>query len=63
MNRVPRALAVPLLLIAGCGRNSTADDNEAALKRAAGQSTPEAADILRNAADGGGNAQDAGNGP
>jgi hypothetical protein len=58
MNRVPLALAVPLLL-AGCGRDGAADNNAAALERAAGQSTPEAEDILRNAADSGANVQDA----
>ena len=59
MNRVPLALAAPLLLLAGCGQNGARDDNAAALERAAEQSTPEAADILRNAADGGANVQDA----
>jgi hypothetical protein len=58
MKRVPLALAAPLLLMAGCGQNGAAD-NRAALERAAEQSTPEAADILRNAADGGANVQDA----
>ncbi|HEX8240984.1 MAG TPA: hypothetical protein VF574_14715 [Allosphingosinicella sp.] len=58
MNWVPLAFAAPLLLI-GCGQNGAADNNAAALKRAAEQSTPEAADILRNAADGGGNVQEA----
>jgi hypothetical protein len=58
MTRVPMALAVPLLL-AGCGQDSAADNNAAALDRAAGQSTPEAEDILRNAADSGANVQDA----
>ncbi|HYW14942.1 MAG TPA: hypothetical protein VE891_02155 [Allosphingosinicella sp.] len=58
MKRVTFALAAPLLLI-GCGQSGAADDNAAALERAAEQSTPEAADILRNAADGGGNVQDA----
>jgi hypothetical protein len=56
MNRVPLALAAPLLLF-GCGQNKAADNNAAALDRAAEQSTPEAEDILRNAADGGGNVQ------
>jgi ribosomal protein L12E/L44/L45/RPP1/RPP2 len=58
MKRVPLALAVPLMLV-GCGQDGTADNNAAALERAAEQSTPEAADILRNAADGGGNVQEA----
>lgn len=58
MKRVKLALAVPLLL-AGCGQNSAADNQADALERAADQSTPEAADILRNAADSGGNVQDA----
>lgn len=61
MNRVPLALAIPLLL-SGCGEDKTADDNEAAFQRAAGQSAPEAEDILRNAADPGGNAQAEANG-
>ena len=51
MKRVPLALAAPLLL-AGCGQESAADKEAAALKRAAGQSAPEAEDILRNAAPG-----------
>ena len=59
MKRVPLAFAVPLLALAGCGQNGAADNNAAALERAAEQSTPEAADILRNAADGGANVQDA----
>ncbi len=58
MKRVPLALAVPLML-AGCGQNGAADNNAAALERAAEQSTPEAADILRNAAESGANVQDA----
>ena len=58
MKRVPFAFVAPLLLV-GCGQNGGADNNAAALERAAEQSTPEAADILRNAADGGGNVQDA----
>lgn len=49
MNRVPLALAAPLLLLAGCGQDSAADNTAEALERAAEQSTPEAADILRNA--------------
>jgi Flp pilus assembly protein TadB len=59
MKRVPPALAAPLLLLAGCGQNGASDNNAAALERAAEQSTPEAADILRNAADSGANVQDA----
>ncbi len=51
MKRVPLALAAPLLFI-GCGQESAADKDEAALERAAGESTPEADDILRNAAPG-----------
>ncbi|MEO7178212.1 MAG: hypothetical protein ABIW83_05160 [Allosphingosinicella sp.] len=58
MNRIPLALAVPLLMV-GCGQDKAADNNADALKRAAEQSTPEAEDILRNAADSGGNVQDA----
>jgi len=51
MKRVPLALVAPLLLV-GCGGESAADSNAEALERAAEQSTPEAADILRNAAPG-----------
>ena len=58
MKRVPLALAVPLMLV-GCGQDGAADNNAAALERAAEQSTPEAADILRNAAESGANVQDA----
>ena len=58
MKRVTLALAVPLMLI-GCGQNGAADNKAAALERAAEQSTPEAEDILRNAADSGANVQDA----
>jgi len=50
------ALAATLLMV-GCGQESAADKDEAALERAAGQSTPEAADILRNA-DPGANVQE-----
>lgn len=46
------------LLLAGCGWGSTADDNAAALERAAEESTPEAADLLRNAAENGAGVQD-----
>ena len=48
-----------LLVLAGCGGNGTSDDNAAALERAADESTPEAADILRNAAENGANVQEA----
>ena len=58
MNRVTSALAAPLMLI-GCGQNGAADNNAAALERAAEQSTSEAADVLRNAAEEGANVQDA----
>ncbi len=58
MKRVPLALAA-LPMIVGCGQNSAADNNAAALEQAAEQSTPEAADILRNAAESGANVQDA----
>jgi hypothetical protein len=47
------------LALAGCGQNSASGNNAEALDRAAEQSTPEAADILRNAADNGANVQDA----
>ncbi len=47
------------LTLAGCGGNSAADNNAAALEAAAEQSTPEAADLLRNAAEQGANVQDA----
>lgn len=55
MNRVPLALAAPLLIF-GCGQDGAADDN-IALQRSAGQANPEAETILRNAADPGGDAQ------
>lgn len=58
MKRVTLALAA-MLMLAGCGQDGAADNQAAALERAADQSTPEAADILRNAADDGGNVQDA----
>lgn len=58
MKRVPFALAAALLLI-GCGQNGAPENNSDALDRAAEQSTPEAADVLRNAADQGANVQDA----
>ena len=48
-----------LLALAACGQNSAADNNAAALEAAADQSTPEAADILRNAAENGASVQDA----
>ena len=48
-----------LLLLAGCGGSGAADDNAAALERAAEQSTPEAAATLRNAAENGASVQDA----
>jgi hypothetical protein len=52
-------LALPALILAGCGRNDAAANDAAALEDAAEQSTPEAAEVLRNAADAGGNVQDA----
>lgn len=52
MNRIPLALTAPLLIIS-CGQND-ADRNAAALDRAARQSSPDAEDILRNAAEPGG---------
>ena len=58
MKRVPFALAATLILI-GCDRNSAAETEAEALENAAEQSTPEAADVLRNAADRGANVQDA----
>jgi ribosomal protein L12E/L44/L45/RPP1/RPP2 len=50
---------VAFLVLAGCGQDSAADNNAAALERAAEQSTPEAADILLNAAENGSSVQDA----
>jgi hypothetical protein len=50
---------VALLALAGCGQNSAADNNSAALEAAAEQSSPEAAEILRNAAENGASVQDA----
>ncbi|MGZ8284127.1 MAG: hypothetical protein ACXW27_03145 [Allosphingosinicella sp.] len=61
MNRVPMALAAPLLLV-GCGQDGAADNDAAALERAAEQSPPEAEDILRNAAESGGDVQEGGKG-
>ncbi len=61
MNRVPLALVAPLLIF-GCGQDGVSDDNAAALERSVGQSGPEAEDILRNAADSGGNVQAQGSG-
>ena len=56
MKSLSFALIAPLIL-AGCGQSG---GNEAdALERAAEQSTPEAADVLRNAADRGANVQEA----
>lgn len=54
----PSAL-LPLLALAACGQNSAADNNSAALEQAAEQSTPEAADVLRNAAENGADVQEA----
>jgi hypothetical protein len=51
--------ALGALALAGCGRDGAAGNDSAALERAAEQSTPEAADVLRNAADQGANVQDA----
>jgi hypothetical protein len=56
MKRVLMAVAA-LPMVAGCGGTGAADDNRAALDRAADQSGPEAEDILRNAAESGGNVQ------
>jgi PBP1b-binding outer membrane lipoprotein LpoB len=54
------ALAAPVaLVLAGCGQNKAAENDADALDRAAEQSTPEAADILRNAADNGADVQNA----
>ena len=58
MKMLPFALVAPLMLI-GCGQQGAADNSAAAIERAAEQSTPEAADVLRNAADHGANVQDA----
>jgi predicted small lipoprotein YifL len=48
-----------VLTLAGCGQSGPGDNDADALEAAAEQSTPEAADILRNAAEEGGNVQDA----
>ncbi len=53
------AILALLLLLAGCGGDGAADSNAAALERAAEQSTPEAADVLRNAAENGAGVQEA----
>jgi hypothetical protein len=58
MKKLPFALAAPLALIA-CGQNGAAGNNADALEQAAEQSSPEAAEVLRNAADQGANVQDA----
>jgi hypothetical protein len=50
---------VALMALAACGQNSAADNDAAALERAAEQSTPEAAEVLRNAAENGASVQDA----
>lgn len=55
MKRVPLAAAAALLLPAGCGQDSAADKEAEALERAVEEGAPEGADILRNAADPGGN--------
>jgi hypothetical protein len=52
------ALAAPLIL-AGCGQQGAAGNDAEALERAAEQSTPEAANVLLNAADRGANVQEA----
>lgn len=58
MKMMKFALAAPLLL-AACGQDSAAENNAAALERAAEESTPEAAEILRNAAENGADVQNA----
>ncbi|HEX8480882.1 MAG TPA: hypothetical protein VF650_03155 [Allosphingosinicella sp.] len=58
MKKLAFALAAPLIL-AGCGQSGAAGNNADALEQAAEQSTPEAAEVLRNAADQGANVQDA----
>jgi hypothetical protein len=50
---------IALVALAGCGQGGSADDNAAALERAAEQSTPEAAEVLRDAAENGAAVQDA----
>lgn len=50
MKRVSFALAVPLMLV-GCGQDGADDDQAAAFERAAEQGDPEAAALLRNAAE------------
>jgi hypothetical protein len=50
---------VALLALAGCGQDSAAENNAAALEAAAEQSTSEAAEILRNAAENGASVQEA----
>jgi uncharacterized protein involved in copper resistance len=58
MKKLPLALVAPLIL-AACGRDGAAGNNADALEQAAEQSTPEAAEVLRNAAEQGANVQDA----
>lgn len=50
MNRIPLALATPLLIF-GCGQVGADERNAAALDRAGGQASADAEDILRNAAE------------
>jgi hypothetical protein len=56
MKLVPLAA---LAALAACGPDGAAGNNAAALERAAEQSTPEAAEVLRNAAENGASVQDA----
>ncbi|HEX8379286.1 MAG TPA: hypothetical protein VF619_01905 [Allosphingosinicella sp.] len=58
MKKLPFALVAPLIL-AACGQGGAAGNNADALEQAAEQSTPEAAEVLRNAADQGANVQEA----
>ncbi len=45
------AAAALALALAGCGRDTPAENSAEALEEAAEQSTPEAADVLENEAD------------
>jgi hypothetical protein len=58
MRKLILAVSLPLAL-AACSGDDAADNNAAALERAAEQSGPEAADLLRNAADEGADVQGA----
>jgi hypothetical protein len=60
MKTAALAACLPLALaLAACGKQGADANSAAALESAAEQSTPEAADVLRNAAEQGSNVQEA----